>query len=158
MPRYETLFLASTEITEDEISFIERYLDEQLSKVKGELSVFDKWGKYRLAYPVGKSDYGVYILARYEIGDDAGVANFVKELDSFVKVKCDEFVLRYVSVRLSKNAPATYIKPDPIDAGRTASVDKFVKENKMEGLLGRDFEARDGDASELEAKEESHDA
>ena len=140
MSRYETLFLASTEITDDEISSIEHYLDKQLATVKGKLTVFDKWGKYRLAYPVNKSDYGVYILARYEIGDNAGVTNFVKELDSFVKIKCDEFVMRYVSVKLSPNTAANYIKPDPIDAGRTTNVDKFVKEHKMEGILESDFE------------------
>lgn len=157
MSRYETLFLASTEITDDEISSIERYLDKQLATVNGKLTVFDKWGKYRLAYPVGKSDYGVYILARYEVGDSSGVTNFVKELDSFIKIKCDEFILRYVSVKLPKNAPATYAKPDPIDAVRATSVDKFVKENKMEGILGSDFEVRDGDNSDIE-NNESHDA
>lgn len=145
MSRYETLFLASTEITDDEIASIEHYLDKQLATVKGKLTVFDKWGKYRLAYPVNKSDYGVYILARYEIGDSSGITNFVKELDSFVKIKCDEFIMRYTSVKLSQNAPAAYIKPDPIDAGRTTNVDKFVKEHKMEGILESDFETGDGD-------------
>ena len=145
MLRYETLFLASTEITDDEISSIERYLDKELANIKGKLSVFDKWGKYRLAYPVEKSDYGVYILARYEIADNAGVTNFVKELDSFVKIKCDEFIMRYTTVKLSKEAPSAYIKPDPIDAGRATNVDKFVKDHKMEGILGSDFENKDID-------------
>ncbi len=140
MSRYETLFLASTEITDDEISSIEHYLDKQLATVNGKLTVFDKWGKYRLAYPVNKNDYGIYILARYEIGDSKGVTNFVRELDSFIKIKCDEFIMRYTSVKLSPSAPAVYIKPDPIDAGRTTNVDKFVKEHKMEGLLESDFE------------------
>ena len=143
MLRYETLFLASTEITDDEISLIEHYLDKELAAVKGKLSVFDKWGKYRLAYPVEKSDYGVYILARYEISDNDKVTKFVNELDSFVKIKCDEFIMRYATVKLPKNAPAAYIKPDPIDAGRTTNVDKFVKEHHMEGILGSDFENKD---------------
>ena len=145
MLRYETLFLASTEITDDEISLIEHYLDKELALVKGKLSVFDKWGKYRLAYPVKKSDYGVYILARYEIGDTDKVTKFVNELDSFVKIKCDEFIMRYTTVKLPNNTPSVYIKPDPIDAGRITNVDKFVKEHNMGGILGSDFESKDLD-------------
>ena len=157
MSRYETLFLASTEITDDEISSIEHFLDKELATVNGKLTVFDKLGKYRLAYPVEGSDYGVYILARYEVANSAGIPNFIKEFDSFIKIKCDEFIMRYVSVKLSKNAQSAYIKPDPIDAGRTTSVDKFVKENKMEGILGSDFESRGKGDSDIE-NNESHDA
>lgn len=139
MSHYETLFLAKTEITDDEISVIEHYLDKQLANIKGKLSVFDKWGKYRLAYPVNKSNYGVYILARYEIEDKPTVKNFMKELDTFIKIKCNEFIMRYVNTKLSPDAPTAYIKPDSIDTSRSTNVDKFVREHKMEGILNSNF-------------------
>jgi len=135
MLRYETLFLATSEITDDEISSIERHMDKLLAEFKGKLSVFDKWGKYRLAYPVNKGDYGVYILARYELERGVNVPEFVKELDTFVKIKCNEFVMRYTSIKLSPKASTTYIKPDPIESNRSTNVDKFLRENKMEGIL-----------------------
>lgn len=135
MLRYETLFLATSEITDDEISSIERQMDKLLAEFKGKLSVFDKWGKYRLAYPVNKSDYGVYILARYELEEGSSVPEFVKELDTFIKIKCNEFVMRYTSIKLSPKASTTYIKPDPIESNRSTNVDKFLRENKMEGIL-----------------------
>lgn len=136
MLKYETLFLATSEITDDEISSIERELDKLLSTYKGKLSLFDKWGKYRLAYPVNKSDYGVYMLTRYEFDANANIPEFVRELDTFVKIKCNEFIMRYTSIKLSPKTSATYTKPEPMDSARSTNVDKFLKENKMDGILG----------------------
>lgn len=136
MLKYETLFLATSEITDDEISSIEQELDKFLATCKGKLTLYDKWGKYRLAFPVNKSDYGIYILARYEFENDGNVSAFAKELDTFIKIKCHEFIMRYTSLKLSPKAASTYNKPDPIDSTRSTNVDKFMKENKMEGILG----------------------
>ena len=136
MLKYETLFLATSEITDDEISSIEQELDKLLATCKGKLTLYDKWGKYRLAYPVNKSDYGVYILARYEFEVGGNVPDFKKQFDVFIKIKCHEFIMRYSSLKLSPKAALTYNKPDPIDNTRSTNVDKFLKENKMEGILG----------------------
>ena len=65
--RYETLLLMSTDVTDDELSMIEKNFDLISSNAKGKVSRFDKWGKYRLAYPVNKSAYGVYVLVRFEL-------------------------------------------------------------------------------------------
>lgn len=144
MVHYETLILARTGITDDESGMLERHFDKLLTDAKGKLVVFDKWGKYRLAYPVGKDDYGVYILARFELPVEL-VKNFMKELETFFKIKCNDFAMRYVTVKLPENAGTAYIKPDPIDSGRSTNVEHFMKENKMEGLLGNvEFESTDG--------------
>jgi small subunit ribosomal protein S6 len=140
MVRYETLILARTEITDDEISTIERQFDKLLSEYKGETISFDRWGKYHLAYPVGKHDYGIYMLYRYELPQEK-LNTFMKDLDTFFKIKCNEFVLRFATVRLPKNAPTNYAKPESLDSNRSTNVEAFMKENKMEGLLGNvDFD------------------
>jgi len=135
LKRYESLLLATTKITDDEISMIERQFDQILSTHKSAMIAFDKWGKYRLAFPVGKSDYGYYILVRYEAPTSL-VTGLMKELDSFFKIRCNEIVMRYTTVALAKNAPSTYIKPESLDAVRTGGIDAFIKENKMDNLLG----------------------
>src|ERR1700689_4401514 len=120
MLSYETLFLVRTEASADDISAIEKHLDTLLSAKLGKLTSFDKWGKYRLAYSIDKQSHGVYILARYQMpSKDAGT--LLKELDTFVKIKCHETVMRHVNIRLKLNAPSSYIKPDPIDAPRSGS-------------------------------------
>jgi len=135
MLKYETLILARTQITADELSMIESFFENLLSDVKGKILAFDKWGKYRLAYPVKKSDYGIYILVRYEMPEQVVTSAF-KKISEFFKIKCNEVVMRNVSVKLDKAASTIYKHPESVDAGRTGSLDTFIKENRMEGLLG----------------------
>ncbi len=134
MSRYETLILTSPEITEDEIGLLERHFYNNLSDHNGQVTAFDKWGKLRLAYPIKGNDYGLYILIRYEASEEY-TTTFLKELDTFFKIKCSDFVMRHVTIKLNKNAPTAYLKPESIDSARSSSVDSFLKDNKMEGLL-----------------------
>jgi ribosomal protein S6 len=137
MLRYETLILTRPEITEDETTKIERCFDTHLTGDNGHVTTFDKWGKLRLSYPVKGNDYGSYILVRFE-STEAFITKFIKELETFFKIKCSDFVIRYVTTKLAKDAPTTYFKPEAIDSTRSASVDSFLKENKMDGLLSLD--------------------
>jgi ribosomal protein S6 len=130
---YETLMLARSEITNDELSMIEKHFDKYLSDAKGNVTAFDKWGKYRLAYQVVKNDYGVYVLARYQVPVDK-LTHMLGELNTFLKIKCNEIVLRHVTKKLA-NASTSYNKPDAIDSARSGGLDTFLKENKMETLL-----------------------
>ncbi len=67
MFRYEVLFLTVPEITKDESEAIKAHFTKVIRTHKGTLVSFDRWGKYRLAYQVGKNDYGVYSLIRFEV-------------------------------------------------------------------------------------------
>ena len=58
--------LTVPEITADETKSIEQQFDRVVADKKGTMVSFERWGKYRLAYPVKKNDYGVYFLARFE--------------------------------------------------------------------------------------------
>jgi len=134
MLRYETLVLARTEITNDELATLEKFFDKHVSTAQGSVDAFDKWGKLRLAYPVNKSEYGMFILARFKL-PKTNVGEVVREIDNFLKFKCTEFVLRHVSTKVAKNAPAVYQRPDSVDTGRSGNLDSFLKDNKMDNLL-----------------------
>ncbi len=134
MLRYETLFLARTELTDGDTSMIERHFDQVLTDAQGRLDSFDKWGKYKLAYPVNKSNHGIFILARYQVPHE-NTDKVLVELDQFLKIKCNEIIMRHINVQLKPNAATSYVKPDPMDMSRGGSVDSFFKENKIESLL-----------------------
>lgn len=135
MLRYETLILAHPQLTADENSFIEGYFDNLMSQFKGKLLAFDKWGKYHLSYSIKKHSYGIYLLARYDVPENK-VTELFKELNTFFQIKCNDIVIRYVTVKLDANAPLIYKYPEPISAVKTGNLDSFIKENKMEGFLG----------------------
>lgn len=52
MNRYEALMLTVPEITADEAKSIEQQFDRLVADKKGSIISFEKWGKFRLAYPV----------------------------------------------------------------------------------------------------------
>jgi small subunit ribosomal protein S6 len=134
LKRYETLMLVSTDVTDDELTLIEKNFDLISSNAKGKVSRFDKWGKYRLAYPVNKSAYGVYVLVRFELPKETA-PKALPEIETLLKIKCSEIVWRHVTTALRADAPQTYHKPEPVDVARTSNLDSLLKENKMGNLL-----------------------
>lgn len=153
MLRYETLILSPTQITVDELSMIEKFFEKLMMDVQGKLVAYDKWGKYRLSYPVRNNEYGVYVLARYDMPEHKAM-EISSKVSDFLKIKCNEIVMRYVTVRLKKDAPSIYKKPDSIDAGKTADLDTFLKENKMETFLSKNVEAADASKEDKSSSDE----
>jgi ribosomal protein S6 len=143
MVRYETLFLTRTELTDDESSMIERQLDKLVTDAEGTFDTFDKWGKYKLAFPVKKHTHGIYILSRYQLPSQSA-AKVLEEFSQFLKIKCNEIVMRHVTIKIKPNAATTYNKPDPIDMSRGSGLDTFFKDNKIESLLSSVDSAKGG--------------
>lgn len=148
MLRYETLILSSTHITNDELSMMEDFFDKLSAKAKGKVFTFDYWGKQHLSYPIKKNNYGTYLLVRYELVD---ISNFFKELDSFLKIKCNDFVLRSVTIKLDPKKGFEYKKPESVNV-RSGNIDSFIKENKIDKFL--DTNKKD-DNSEVTKSNES---
>lgn len=116
MKHYETLMLLPVTATTNEIALIEKQFKALVKTAGGNLGTFDKWGRYKLAYPILKQDYGVYILARYEVAE---VQTFFQKLETFLKVKCVDSVMRYVHVNLTATQYAeAYIKPEAMEGAQ----------------------------------------
>jgi len=160
MVNYETLMLVRTEITGDEAGALESQIDKIVSGKKGSVTLFDKWGKYKLAYPVKKNLYGIYILARYELPVDQ-VSSCFNELDTLFRIKYNELVLRRVTVRLVGSVSSVYRYPEPIGSHGTSNLDSFIKENKMKGLIETPVEKspkREREKEESEGRVEGQDS
>lgn len=132
MVRYESLLLAVPEITGDEAKNIEKELASLVKNHKGELISFERWGKYRLAYPVNKNEYGVYFLARFEV-ESAG--SLPKDVATVCKVRLNTVVMRDMTSRLDADASLVYQRPPSLEDEPARDVRAFLRENKMEGLL-----------------------
>ncbi len=129
MKHYETLMLLPVTATPSDLASIEKQFKTLIKAADGSLSTFDKWGRYRLAYPIRKQEYGFYVLARYEVAE---VQTFFQKLETFLKVKCVDTVMRYVHVNLT---PVQYAEP-------------YIKPEAMEGAQqgreGREYRPRTG--------------
>lgn len=131
--RYEVLMLTVPEITQDEAKLLESSIEGAIKGAQGSIVSFERWGKYRLAYPVNKNDYGIYFLARYEVPAEGKVN---EELKSLFAIKLHEIVIRNTVTRLDINAPLDYQRVKSLEESPASrDVDKFLKDNKMTGLL-----------------------
>lgn len=158
MKVYETLMLSVPEITDDESSKLEAEFAKLVTKEKGEMVSFEKWGKYKLAYPVKKNEYGIYFLTRFKLPAGA-VTSTLKELKPFFAIKFNELVMREMTCAL-ENGSLEYRKPKALEDLPEDAVDSFLRENKMEGLLKKEDKqeakaAHAKEASKVEATSEA---
>ena len=130
---YETLILTVPEITNDESKQLEKLFDTMIQKHKGAKVSFDRWGKYKFAQPVNKNNYGVYFLGRFEVDNDHK-DTLLAEVDEYFKLKLSSIIMRFMTNTLDSKKSLEYTKPAPLDES-VRSADKFLKDNKMDGLI-----------------------
>lgn len=144
--RYEILLLAVPEITGEEITSLEKELERVLKTHNGKVLSFERWGKYKLSYPVRKNEYGVYFLSRFEVeGDKAAAVDAVKTLYA---VKFNDIIMRSIISQLPMHAPLTYIRPDSLEEAptREASI-SYMKDGR--GGRNNMSSLQDSDSSDL---------
>jgi len=129
MLRYEILMLAVPTITQDETKSIESGLNGIFKEHKATMVSFERWGKYRLAYPVKNNDYGVYFLVRFEAED---AHKTLEEIKSLFKVKLHEIVMRYVVTVLNSEDSLAYQRPQSLEE---EPVRDRSEKNKIERIL-----------------------
>lgn len=146
--RYEALILAVPEITADESSMLESQFQDVVSKNKGDMLSFERWGKYRLAYEVRKNEYGVYYLTRFEVPSEQKSSEILEKLRQFFAVKHNEIIMRHMFARLDENGSLEYKRPESLEEAPRRDVGTFLKENKMTSLMKEGKSARSDSAFE----------
>lgn len=134
MIRYESLLLAVPEITRDEITELEQVIEQTVKKFQGTLISCERWGKYRLAYPVRDNEYGVYFLIRFEVASEQNEA-LLADMHALFSFKKAALIMRTMTTRLEPNQSLVYNKPESLDDISSRDVDSFLREHKMDGLL-----------------------
>lgn len=130
MTCYEALLLAIPEVTQDEIQRLESQLTNVIRSQGGAVISFEKWGKYRLAYPVNKNDYGIYFLTRFEIEEASG--KLIEEIKSILKVKLQDIVARSIIVKLEPGQSLEYQRPQSLEEAPAREMGSFLS-NALSG-------------------------
>lgn len=139
MIRYEILMLTVPQITEDEAKRLQTELENLIKEGKGSVISFERWGKYRLAYPIAKNDYGVYFLTRFELPE---AASTIEDIKRAFKVRLNEVVIREMIVVLEPGKSLEYQRPLSLEETPEREVGSFIKE-KGAGFRGERGERGD---------------
>lgn len=92
MRQYETAFLITPKLEEEETEKLIEKMAEVVKKKKGKMVNIEKWGKRRLAYPIDKLDEAVYVFFHYE-----GDPEIPHELQR--RFRQTEAVIRYLTLK-----------------------------------------------------------
>jgi small subunit ribosomal protein S6 len=96
VPTYETLFITPPNLVpEDESTTIET-MSQIVTEGGGSITVAERMGRRRLAYPIREFDEGVYVRLLYDSGVDVP-----KELER--RIRLADNVLRGLTVRLDED-------------------------------------------------------
>ena len=107
MQSYETVFITSIDIKEDDLNKVLGKIKEAVSKNEGEISKLEKWQQRELAYPINDLTKGVYYIAEYKA--NSGVVSDIKSSFKFLR----EEILRFLTVKV-KLAKVKPVKPEPV--------------------------------------------
>jgi len=119
MRQYETVFLISPSLSEEDTESLIHQMEDVVSKKKGKMVNKEEWGKRKLAYPIKKFEEAFYILFHYEGNPDLPV-----ELER--RFKQTETIIRYLTVRKETRENVRVKK-----RGKPA-VEEVLPEEKME--------------------------
>ena len=95
MTQYETAFLISPNLEEEETEKVIIQMAKIISEKKGKMINEDRWGKRRLAYPIKKFEEAFYVFFHYE-----GDPEIPLELER--RFKQTEEILRYLTMKKSQ--------------------------------------------------------
>ena len=73
-------------------------------------------------------------MTRFEI-EQKDIDVVMKEMHALFNLKFPQLVMRFMNTRLDTTKTLNYQKPESLEDIPTQDVDKFLRENKMEGLL-----------------------
>jgi small subunit ribosomal protein S6 len=104
MRHYETLYIISPELDDEDYKARVTKHKDLIEKEKGVIVKLDEWGKRKLAYELKKFDQGFYVLMDY-----CGSTDIAAEVARALKL--DDQVLKYQTIKLDDNVnPEDLIK------------------------------------------------
>jgi small subunit ribosomal protein S6 len=96
MSFYETVFILTPVLSEDQTKEAVAKFEGEISSLGGKVRHTENWGLRKLAYPIQKKSTGFYFLVEFE-----AAGNVVSDLE--IAFKRDERVMRFLTVKMEKD-------------------------------------------------------
>lgn len=129
MRRYETIFIASPTLTDEQVDELVRYFEGIIVEQNGELLKTDKWGRKKLAYEVQKFSEGFYTLFEINAGE-----KLVAELER--RFRNHDAVIKFMSIRMDAEAKAADRQKERYARESKRKAQAGIKERSVEEMIG----------------------
>ncbi|MFZ1375274.1 MAG: 30S ribosomal protein S6 [Geothrix sp.] len=129
MRRYETIFIASPTLTDEQSDELVKMYEGIIAEQGGELLKTDKWGRKKLAYEVQKFSEGYYTLFEMNAGP-----TLIAELER--RFRNNDAVIKYLSVRMDVAEKAAGRTKQRIEREAKRKAQAGIKERSAEEVMG----------------------
>ncbi len=129
MRRYETIFIASPTLTDEQSDELVKQYEGIIAEQGGELLKTDKWGRKKLAYEVQKFSEGYYTLFEMNAGP-----TLIAELER--RFRNNDAVIKYLSVRMDEAEKAAGRTKQRIEREAKRKAQAGIKERSAEEVMG----------------------
>jgi len=129
MRQYESIFIASPELAEEQADELVKYFEGIIAEQGGELLKTDRWGRKKLAYDVKKFSEGNYTLFELKAGP-----KLIAELER--RYRNHENVIKYLSVRIDETQKAASRQKVRYDRESKRKAAAGIKERTLEEVMG----------------------
>ena len=129
MRRYETIFIASPTLTDEQVDDLVRYFEGIIAEQGGELLKTDKWGRKKLAYEVQKFSEGYYTLFEMNAG-----SKLIAELER--RFRNNDAVIKFMSVRMDVDQKAAGRQKARYEREGKRKAQAGIKERSIEEVMG----------------------
>jgi small subunit ribosomal protein S6 len=96
MNRYETVFILTPVLSEEQAKEAVKVYENYITKNGGKIKHNEFWGLKKLAYQIQKKSTGFYALVEFENEGD-----LIKKLET--EFKRDERIMRFLTVKMDKD-------------------------------------------------------
>jgi small subunit ribosomal protein S6 len=96
MNSYETVFILTPVLSDDQTKEAVQKFESEISSLGGKIKHKENWGLRKLAYPIQKKSTGFYFLLEFEAEGKA-----IADLE--LAFKRDERVMRFLTTRMDKD-------------------------------------------------------
>ena len=131
MRRYETIFIASPTLTDEQAEELIRNFEGIIAEQAGELLKTEKWGRKKLAYEVQKFSEGYYTLFDIQVKEGN---NLIAELER--RFRNHESVIKYMSVRMDEQTKAAERQKIRYEREGRRKAQAGIKERSLEEVMG----------------------
>jgi small subunit ribosomal protein S6 len=129
MRRYETIFIASPVLTDEQVDELVRNFEGIIAEQGGELLKTDKWGRKKLAYEVQKFSEGYYTLFEMDAGP-----SLVAELER--RFRNHDSVIKFLSIRMDEQAKAADRQKVRYERESKRKAQAGIKDRSPEEVMG----------------------
>lgn len=129
MRRYETIFIASPTLTDEQAEELVRQFEGIIAEQGGELLKTEKWGRKKLAYEVQKFSEGYYTLFDMNAG-----STLIAELER--RFRNHDSVIKYLSVRMDEQTKAAERQKVRYEREGRRKAQAGIKERTLEEVMG----------------------